>query len=303
MSNSITRRMCGIGDEAAASLNGQLAAQRDAGMQALEIRTIDRRGLHELSDRQATTAAAAVASAGLVVPVVDTPIGGWAVSVKSDMRSELALLRRVAERARGFGCRRLRVMSYPNDGHAGPEWRREALRRMRLLVSAAADLDVLLLHENCQGWASRSAVETLDMLHELDSPHLRLVFDVGNGLTYGYEARAFLEVVLPWVDHVHVKDGVRRVGGEPHYTLPGAGGCGLAVCIEMLERFGYCGFYSIEPSLAYSPHDSFDAGAAHKADSYRVYAATFARLLAAVVGQMGGEVDEIGRRSPDVLLQ
>lgn len=279
----VAGRMCGIGDEAAAGIDGQVAAQRQAGMRAVEIRTIDGRGIHQLTDRQVAAAAEAIADAGLIVPVVDTPIGGWAVTVRSNLDAELAVLRRAAIRARAFGCRRLRVMSYPNDGRAERGWRAEALVRMNVLTSAAEDLGVVLLHENCQGWASRSPDQTLEMLFDVNSPYLRLIFDIGNGLSYGYEAPAFLKAVLPWVDHVHVKDGLRTgAAGRPVYTLPGAGEAGLAVCIDMLERHGYRGWYSIEPGLAFMPHQQIDGGPEAKAGFYRLYAEAFEQMLTAL---------------------
>lgn len=284
------RRICGIGDEAAADLDGQLKAHRDANMRGIELRTVNGLAIHQFTHRQVQASAEAVADAGLVVPVIDSPIGGWAVNVGADMNEELRLLRCIADRATAFGCRRVRIMSYPNDGRPEAEWRTEALRRMRLLTAAAADLDVVLLHENCQGWASGAPSRTVEMLQHVDSPHLRLVFDVGNGLAYGYDAAAFLREVLPWVEHVHVKDGLRAGNvKEPLFTMPGAGDAGLAPCIDMLERHGYQGWYSIEPHLAYRPHQQFESAPEDRRDLYQAYAAAFGTLLTTIVDQLGHE--------------
>jgi sugar phosphate isomerase/epimerase len=281
---SLRHRICAIGDEAAADLEGQIAAQRHAGVAGLELRTIDERFVHDLSEAQAALGADAIAAAGLSVPMVDTPIGSWAVTVAVDMREELALLRRTAARARVLGCRRLRVMSYPSDGRPDADWRREALRRMRLLADEAEKLDVVLLHENCHGWASQSAEASLEMLCEVDSPRLRLVFDTGNGLAYGYESPVFLRDVLPWVDHVHVKDGLRGTSGDDvQYVLPGAGHAGVAVCCEMLVRSGYSGWFSLEPHVGLVPHEGFDAGPERKREQHRACVTAFRRLLTDVV--------------------
>ncbi|MGH9111975.1 MAG: tryptophan synthase subunit alpha [Acidimicrobiales bacterium] len=104
-------------------------------------------------------------------------------------------LRYITERTTGF------LYCLATDGVTGARDDldpREALRRMRVLGTVAADLGVALLHENCQGWAGQSAWHTLDMLHATDQDNLRLVFDLGNGLAYGYETVPFLKAVLPW---------------------------------------------------------------------------------------------------------
>jgi sugar phosphate isomerase/epimerase len=317
-------RLCGIGDEGAADLAGQIEMHRQAQMPALELRTIGGRGLHELTAQEAHAAADAVGEAGLTVPVVDTPVGGWSVDVGVDLASELRLLQVAAERAGRFGCRMLRVMSYPSDGRSEPKWRAEALHRMRELTAVAADANVVLLHENCQGWASVSADHTLQMLAAVDSPNMRLLFDIGNGVAYGYDAVDFLTAVLPWVSHVHVKDGIRPLNGEePAWTWPGEGDARVADCVQLLERAGYTGWYSIEPHLVHIPHCAVPQGARDlqpagvrpeamvppQADDphpvrlpgsgdgvgddrkgwlYRAHAATFRLLLAGVLDQIDG---------------
>ncbi|MGH8897244.1 MAG: sugar phosphate isomerase/epimerase family protein [Egibacteraceae bacterium] len=273
-------RVCGIGDEAAPGLADQLRVHRDLGLSGIELRTIDGRGLHELSDGQAHAVAEAVIGAGLAVPVVDTPIGGWATTVASDFAAERALLRRAAGRAALLGCHRLRVMSYPNDGRPEPDWRAEALRRMRTLTGLAADLGVTLLHENCQGWAGRGASATRELLEEVASPHLRLVFDVGNGLAYGYDAAPFLREVLPFVDHVHVKDGVRAADGTVLFGLPGDGEAGLAECLRLLDAADYRGWYSLEPHVAHVAHLNVSDCPERLEAGYRACVIRFLGLLA-----------------------
>lgn len=247
-------RLCGIGDEGAPELADQIRLHAALGVRALELRTVGGRWLHELDAAGMAAVAAEVAAAGLVVPVVDTPIGGWSVTVADDFDAELRLLEKYAARAGAVGCRRLRVMSYPGDGRPEPAWRDEALRRMAELARRAADLGVTLLHENCHGWASRSAAATVHMLEHVDSPALRLVFDTGNGLAYGYEAAPFLSQVLPYVEHVHVKDGVRGTNGEAEFGLPGDGDAGLVTCLRLLGAAGYSGWYSLEPHVLHAPH-------------------------------------------------
>ncbi|MEU9576660.1 sugar phosphate isomerase/epimerase family protein [Streptomyces chilikensis] len=272
-------RLCGIGDEAASDLTGQLAIHHELGMNVIELRTVDGSGLHELAPGDVADVARRTIVTGLRVPVVDTPIGSWSTTVATGIDGELAVLERSARAAALLGCDRLRVMSYPNDGRPEREWRREALRRMRLLAREAERLGVTLLHENCQGWGGRSAAHTLRMLEEVGSSRLRLLFDTGNGLAYGYDSVPFLRQVLPWVEHVHIKDGVVRPDGTAEFTLPGEGTADVAECVRLLEEYGYRGHYSLEPHLAHIPHLGVAGDPVALADGYRAYTRRFAALL------------------------
>jgi L-ribulose-5-phosphate 3-epimerase len=273
-------RVCGIGDEATAGGLEQVAVHRGLGLRGLELRTVGGRGLHELSESEARALADAVADADLAVPVVDTPVGNWATTVATDLSGEVDVLTRSACAAAWFGCRRLRVMSYPNDGRPEPAWRTEALHRMRVLAAVAENLGVVLLHENCHGWAGQSAAHSLELVAEVDSPSLRLLFDIGNGVAYGYDPLTFLRAVLPLVEHVHVKDGVVTAAGETVFGMPGEGQARLVECIALLERHGYCGWYSVEPHVNLIPHLGVRGDPAVQEAAYRRYVAAFLELLA-----------------------
>jgi sugar phosphate isomerase/epimerase len=242
----------------ASALAEQLTACQRLGLTGIELRTVNRRGLHEHTSTEVAEYARRVADSGLSVPVVDTPIGGWATTIGTPMAGELELLHRYADIAHRFASRHLRVMSYPNDGRLTEQWRDLALARMRELVQAAVQHDIVLLHENCHGWAAAGPRETRELLREVDSPNLRLLFDLGNGIAYGYSALDFLREVLPWVDHIHVKDGLTTATG-PAYAIPGHGQAQLAGCLRLLQEAGFHGWYSLEPHVALIPHLSVTA--------------------------------------------
>ncbi|GGM80549.1 hypothetical protein GCM10012275_59000 [Longimycelium tulufanense] len=281
---NLAGRVCGIGDEAAPGSRDQIRIHQQAGLTGVELRTVEGRGIHDLTTEEVGSLADSLAEARMVVPVVDTPLGSWAVSVGTDLDAEIDVLRRAARHASMLGCRRLRVMSYPNDGRAEPEWRAESLRRMRVLASIAEDLDVLLLHENCHGWGSQSHDHTLAMLSYVDSKRLRLVFDMGNGIAYGYEPVSFLREVLAWVDHVHVKDARKDPGDGAVFVMPGQGEADVAGCVRLLEQSGYRGWYSVEPHIALIPHLGVSADPARCQAVHRRYVQEFLDLVRGLDG-------------------
>ncbi|MEU9858153.1 M20/M25/M40 family metallo-hydrolase [Streptomyces sp. NPDC047974] len=252
----LTGRITGIGDEAAPGLTEQIAVAQELGWSSLELRSLDGTALADLPAKAVREAAARLQAAGLGVVCLDSRIGNWARPVTGPFSADLDELDRLAEHGRVLGCRSLRVMSWTDGGLPEEEWAAEAIGRMRRLARRAERLGVELLHENCAGWAGSDADRALRLLAEVDSPALRLLFDIGNGVPYGYDGHALLERLLPHVAHVHVKDALPGDRpGEAEYTLPGEGVARVADCVRLLEEHGYRGAYSLEPHLAVVPHE------------------------------------------------
>ncbi|GAA3015886.1 sugar phosphate isomerase/epimerase family protein [Actinokineospora globicatena] len=246
--------LAGIGDEAGPGLAAQVAAIAELGWSAIELRTVDGVPFAELDEAAFDAVAATLAELGLRTVCVDSRIGDWSTSITADFGRDLEELRVLAERCGRLGTRYVRVMSYPNDGLHADEWEHRVLRRMRELAARAEQADLVLLHENCAGWAGTGADRAVRMLEEADSPALRLLFDTGNGIAYGYRSADYLRPLVPHIAHVHIKDGF--VGPEgPEWTLPGHGEADVAGCLALLAENGYQGALSIEPHLTLRPHE------------------------------------------------
>ena len=242
----------GIGDEAADELDTQLDAIGELGWNTIELRTIGGVALADLDAAGFDKVAAAIAARGMRVAGVASAIGNWSRTVTDDFAADVSELNRLAPRCRALGTRYVRVMSYPNDGLDADDWRRRVLHRLQDLAKRAEDAGLVLLHENCAGWAGRDADRALELVSFVDSPALRLLFDVGNGMAHGYDAFDMLREVIDYVAHVHVKDAV----AGPVYTLPGTGAARVADCLRLLLAKGYTGSWSLEPHVAFRPHEA-----------------------------------------------
>ncbi|MBF4622768.1 sugar phosphate isomerase/epimerase family protein [Clavibacter sp. VKM Ac-2872] len=246
-------RLSGITDEGASGFAGQRALHARLGIPNLELRTFDETGLDRFPMRTHIEHAAKLEDVGLSVPVIDSPIGSWAFDIGRPIHEDLEQLSRFIDIARAYGSTGIRVMSYPNDGRDPAAWRDAVITRFSQLVAPAEEAAVTLLIENCDGWAGLSAVNTLDLLASVDSDALALIFDTGNGVSYGYDSVEFLQPVMEHVRHVHVKDSVRGPGGVDFVPVA-TGSSRVRECIELLEEHGYGGLYSIEPHVERQPH-------------------------------------------------
>jgi sugar phosphate isomerase/epimerase len=254
-------RFAAVGDEAGPGLDSQLAAVRRLGWDLVELRNVDGQALADLPAAAFDRLVHRLAAAGLGTVCVDSRIANWARPVTGPLDLDVAELDVLAERCAALGTRYVRVMSYPNDGLPDEEWGREAVRRLRLLAERAEQAGLVLLHENCSGWAGRDADRVLRLLAEVDSPALGLVFDTGNGVEYGYDAYELLAELLAAVPdrirHVQVKDAA-GTAAEPDYCWPGEGRCRVADCLRLLLDSGYRGVVSAEPHMVVRPHAGID---------------------------------------------
>lgn len=251
--------LAGIGDEAGPGLAEQVAAVTGLGWDAIELRTVGGVHVADLDDRAFDEVVSTLAARGLRVVCVDSRIGDWSTTITGDFGRDLDELRALAGRCPALGTRHVRIMSYPNAGLVEAEWERRVLRRVRELAQRAEQLGLVLLHENCAGWAGGDAGRALALLEEAGTPALRLLFDTGNGVAHGYSGVDLLAEVVGHVAHVHVKDGKRGPDG-PEWTLPGDGEAEVARCLAILAGHGYSGALSLEPHLGLRPHEA-DGGA------------------------------------------
>lgn len=279
-----TAMISGIGDEAAPGLAAQLDIHTALGLAGIEMRSVDGRWLHEIDDHDVAAMGTAVEARGLTVPVVDTPIGNWARTVHTDLDEEIALLGVYARRARLLNCTQLRIMSYPNAGLPAHEWASAALDRIGHLVDAAGRLGVTLLHENCAGWAGDSADNTVRLMERHGGEHLALIFDIGNGKAYGYEALEFLSATARWVRHVHLKDAVTGPDGAV-FVFPGEGDCQVRSCLELVHELPQLCWVSIEPHLATMPHLGVTGETEALRTSYTRYAEQALQHVVQVIGR------------------
>ncbi|WP_062980510.1 sugar phosphate isomerase/epimerase family protein [Nocardia anaemiae] len=248
-------RLGGIGDEAAVSVEDQVRVHRELGWRWLELRTVDGIAVGDLTLVHVERIAELIASAGLSVPCVDSRIGNWSRPIDTPFAVELAELDAVAARAHLLGTRYVRIMSFPNASASESKWAADVLDRIRVLVRRAEELDIVLLHENCSGWAASSPERALRLLEEADSPHLRLLFDVGNPVAHGYDGAGYLSHTVDWVRHVHLKDALPPSGGgEAVFTMPGGGAACVTDRVAQLLSAGYDGVFCVEPHLTVQPH-------------------------------------------------
>ena len=261
-------RMSGVSDEAGKSLNDQVSAHQALGWNYIELRSVDGIPIDSLTNEQLQQITKVLKNADLTVNCIASRLGNWQRSVDFDLATEEQELQKIAEFCQQVNCQQVRIMSYLNNGYPEDIWREKSIERVAHLADLAEKIGLMLLHENCSGWGGRSIANMLELVKAVNSPVLALLYDVGNGLTYGYDSLDLLTVVLPWVKHVHIKDGIKN-GDQVSYTLPDQGEAKVADCLRYLTDHDYQGLFSIEPHIDLIPH--LKPGSANERDMQATY--------------------------------
>jgi sugar phosphate isomerase/epimerase len=244
----------GIADEAARDAARQIEAHRELGWTHIELRNIGGVNATDLPDGEFAALEELLRGAGLRASCFASQIANWSRRIDGGFERDATELRRAIPRMHRLGTPFIRVMSYPNADPPWPEadWRRESIRRMRELARMAEDGGVTLVHENCSGWGGLSPEATLDLLAEVPSPALRLVFDTGNPAQYNSDAWEYYRQVRDAVVYIHIKDyrALAKKKDEEQATWPGEGVCRVWDIVRDLFARGYDGGFSIEPHIA-----------------------------------------------------
>jgi inosose dehydratase len=152
--------------------------------------------------------------------------------------------RRIRFAARWFG---VKVCVSGAGQPAGALERTAVVGHLRRLGDTAADCGVTLALETHKG-PTQNARAMLDLLRQVEHPHVRLNFDTGNIAYYNENADPCdeLEQVKHLVKNVHLKD---NRGGFEDWYFPAAGDGGsvdFTRVRRILDGVGFTGPYTIE---------------------------------------------------------
>ena len=280
----------GISDEAGQRIEQQIQAHNELGWEHLELRMVEGKNITQIPEALFAEVDRKLGEAGKKVSCFGSAIANWARPITCDPQIDIDDLKCAIPRMQQMGVPFIRVMSYPNDQEnpvSEPEWRAEAIRRMKALARLAEDGGITLVHENCSGWGGLSAENSNILLGEVNSPALKVVFDTGNPVSYGQDAWEYYNAVYNDIVYVHIKDAKRAPGAaEEEYVYCGEGEGYVREIVGDLLAKGYDGGFSIEPHLAAIIHTGQQANSEDQL--YQTYTEYGRRLMKIVAEVQSG---------------
>ncbi len=271
----------GIADEAGQEVEKQIAAHKALGWKHVEVRNIPGGNFAEVDDATFDAALAKFRAAGMQVSCFASAIGNWARPITGDFSKDTGDLKRAVPRMKKAGCKFIRIMSWTNPDNAVTEtkWHDEALRRLKELAKIAEDGGVVLGHENCSGYFGQTPERMQQMMKEVGSSALGIIYDTGNPVGHGGKPWDWYTACKPHTVYVHIKDGKRGKPGEEKYSFPGEGeGMVKEVLADLLES-GYESGVSIEPHMAAQVHLGTTASGDAAYNTYVEYGRRLVKLI------------------------
>lgn len=270
----------GIADEAGKPLAMQIKAHKQLGWQHIEIRNVNETTLAWADDAEFDRIHAELDKAELQVSCFASQIANWSRDITAPADKDYDELKRAIPRMKKMKCPFIRIMSYSNKTNiADAEWRKEAVKRLKVMTKMAEDGGVILVHENCDGWGGHEIRNTLELISEMNSPAFKLVFDTGNPVGHKQNAWDYYVAVKPFIVYIHIKDGLTQPDGKVKWFWPGQGeGYVRKIIVDLLHR-GYTGGLSIEPHIGSIVHEGKEATPETLFKSYVEYGKRLMRVV------------------------
>ena len=265
----------GIADEAGQDIQTQIRAHQELGWRFIEPRLVNKTQFTDLPDDQFDATCLALAMAKIQVSSFASGIANWACKITDPMEKSTATLMRAINRMHRLGTKFIRVMSYPNDGLPEQQWRAEVVRRFQVLAKIAEDAGIVLLVENCDGWASQSPANYKEFFETINSAAVKAVYDTGNPASHGQtNTWEWYQAAKPHIAYIHIK---AHTGPGGTHVWPDTGASMISETLSDLQTNGYRGFISIEPHIQSVIHEA--KGASNEEAAYRCYVEYGRRLM------------------------
>jgi sugar phosphate isomerase/epimerase len=238
--------LSGFIDEISDDFSEQCKVAAGLGLRYVEVRSAWGINILDLDAAHLDTLGQTLTEYGLSVSSIGSRIGK--ISIDDDFLPHLERMQHAVEVAELLEAPYIRLFSFFIPEGTDPDSRRdEVVSRMSALAEAAADADVILVHENEKEIYGDIPRRCLDIVTSVDSPKLQLAWDPANfvqvgvrPLTEGYS------MLRPHVGYIQIKDALLADGTV---VVAGAGDGEVVETIRALRADGFDGFFSLEPHL------------------------------------------------------
>jgi 3-dehydroshikimate dehydratase len=231
-------------DEISPEPEEQIDVLRLCGLRHIELRSILKTNVLDLTDLQVTELKSLLDHHGFRLSAIGSPIGK--IKIDQPFEAHRKRFERAIELCKIFETSNIRVFSYYKAATGDwSDWRGELLARMSEKTRLAEKAGVRLLHENEHNIYGDDPRRVADLIQTVNSPHLRAVYDAANYVFCGYDPWQGWQMTKAWTAHFHIKDWI---AGESHGCLAGEGQGRIPEVIAEAAST-YDGFATLEPHL------------------------------------------------------
>lgn len=239
-------RISGFADEISPSLDQQIAVLKKLGMNYVEMRGVNGKGLVEYPLDEVEKIKEHLDQNDIRLSSVGSPIGK--IKITDDFEDHFALFQHTVNIAHVMEVPYIRMFSFFIPEEEKPEkYKEEVFKRTKKMVDYAEKHQVILLHENEKEIYGDVADRCRQLMDEFYGENYKAVFDFANFVQCHQDTLEAYEMLKPYIEYIHVKDAVRKTG---QVVPAGSGDGNVEEILKDLLVSGYHGFLSLEPHLA-----------------------------------------------------
>ncbi|MEM7133309.1 MAG: sugar phosphate isomerase/epimerase [Chloroflexota bacterium] len=149
----------------------------------------------------------------------------------------------------------------------------QLVERLNTLGNYAQERGVVVAMEHHVGNAVETPDQVVAIMEQVDSPAIRINFDISHFNVMGIPIEESVAKVLPYAAHTHIKDESGRAP-EHQYLIPGEGEFDYVHYLKVMAEHGYSGTISTEISMMVQQREVYDPLETAKR-SYEVVSAAF----------------------------
>ena len=188
-------------DEVSPDLEAQIAALERNGIGYLEPRNISG-GILTKTEEELFAIRARLDEAGIGISSLGSPIGKYKIT--DDFEPHMEDFKKAIKACKILGTHRMRIFSFFVGTPDLATYRDEVHKRMAWMLDEAEKEGIQLCHENEAKIYGQNPEEVEDLLST--HPRLKGIFDAANFVREGQDPVRGMDVTLPHLEYMHVKD-------------------------------------------------------------------------------------------------
>jgi sugar phosphate isomerase/epimerase len=243
----MTFTLTAFADEVSPNLDEQVAALKQHGVQGLDVRSVEKVNVLDLTLDDLEAVRNKCMENGLHVSCVGSPVNKVPYDVMNRAR-ELDRLRKACYAAARLNTKRVRIFTpeVPVEEHEARTT--DVIKWMEDQKRLAQDHGVILIHENDARFWGAYPKNAQRLFEALGDESFRAAYDFANTVKEGFRSmRDWFPWLLPHLDTLHMKDAVEA---EQRVVPVGQGEGEIRETLAFLIENGWNGPLTIEPHLA-----------------------------------------------------
>lgn len=230
-------------DEAGSTLEEQISALKDNGIDFIEPRNINGKGILTLTEDELREIKAELDKNGIKVGSLGSPIGKYPID--ESFEKHLEDFEKALRACEILETKNMRMFSFFVPAGMLSTYRDEVIRRIGIMVALAKARGIRLCHENEARIYGEFPSEVADLLAKI--PELYAIFDPANYRMAGANVMDGIGATLRRFAYAHIKDAIF----ESKTVVPAGEGEGrIAEVLDVINGFTNDKVYlTIEPHL------------------------------------------------------